>query len=105
MINKTQINCSTIIAAVKRKNVTAGRLGNERKCLRDGGGKNPVGETAQGLAPSANAVRKNLADEHPDHRALTEGMRRDEDEQADEHDPAARLTDLSHQLARVVHHQ
>ena len=38
-------------------------------------------EAAQRLAPSADAVGKDFADEHPDHRALAESVRRDEDDQ------------------------
>ena len=49
-------------------------LGNERKCLADGGGKDLDNETTESLAARSHSVGKDFADEHPDHRALADGV-------------------------------
>ena len=58
-------------------------LGEERRERR---GEDPVRETAESLAFGAMAIGKNLGDENPDHRSLSDGVSGDEGENADRHD-------------------
>src|SRR5579863_10344232 len=50
------------------------------------GGKDPVGETAEGLTFGAMAVGEYLRDKDPDDSSLADGVGSDEGEDADRHD-------------------
>jgi len=61
--------------------MASGAAGDQRKRPGDQSGHDPVSRASQRLPLGANAVRKDLADEDPDHRSLSERVRRDEHEQ------------------------
>ena len=70
-----------------RKTLAGVKAGDHlRKEGREQGGENPVREAAQRLAFGPMPVGEDLGDEHPDHRPLADGVRRDEGEDASRDD-------------------
>ncbi len=67
----------------------AGLLGEHGKGPGDQGTHEPVRERPERLAAGADAVREDLADEHPDHGPLAEGVRSDKEHETGQHDGAA----------------
>src|ERR1700761_4268350 len=66
--------------------VRADLLDHDWKRRRQQRCENPMRRTAQRLAFGAMAIGKNLRNENPDHRALTDGVRGDEGKNAWRHD-------------------
>ena len=79
----TQIKLQNHHAAEEQEDVAGGKGGDHlRKEAGEQGGEHPVSEAAQRLAFRPMAVGEDLGDEHPDHRALADRVRRDEREDA-----------------------
>lgn len=57
------------------------RLGRHRKGERHQRREDPVRERAEGLSLRTEPLRKDLRDQDPDDRALTDGMRGEEQEE------------------------
>ena len=67
--------------AEEEEGAPAGVSGDLREGERNDGVHDPVGGGAEALSFGADRGREDLADVHPDHRALREGEARDESDQ------------------------